>query len=457
MQETKGVGKAPEAQGFRRVSQAAADRGFAATNEYQELKTAIQNKLLDVMDLKLLDTIEKVHLRQEIRRLAERALSEEKSTVPLNFQERETLLKDIEDELMGLGPIEPFMRDPTVSDILVNTYRQLYVERYGKLEKTEARFKDDAHLRRIIDKIVSAVGRRIDESSPMVDARLADGSRVNAIIKPLAIDGSMLSIRRFAVEPLELEDLIGLRTLTPELGSLLKGIVRARLNVMISGGTGSGKTTLLNVLSRFIPADERIITIEDSAELQMKQEHVVRLETRPPNIEGRGEVTARDLVRNSLRMRPDRIIVGEVRSKEAVDMLQAMNTGHDGSLTTIHANTPRDALLRLETIVSMAGLNIPNEAIRKYISSAIHVIIQQARLVDGTRKVVSVHEITGMEGDVVTMQEIFAFKQTGIDSKGMVKGRFVAGGIMPRFIEKFKVMNIPVPYELFDENNVMEI
>ncbi len=417
MQEIKGLGKAPETAGFKESLMSMANHGFAATNEYQELKTAIQNKLLDVMDLKLLETIEKGHLRQEIRRLAERVLSEEKNTVPLNFQEREKLLKDIEDEVMGLGPIEPFMRDPTVSDILVNTYRQIYVERYGKLEKTEARFKDDAHLRRIIDKIVSAVGRRIDESSPMVDARLADGSRVNAIIKPLAIDGPMLSIRRFAVDPLELEDLIGLRTLTPELGTLLKGIVRARLNVMISGGTGSGKTTLLNVLSRFIPADERIITIEDSAELQLKQEHVVRLETRPPNIEGRGEITARDLVRNSLRMRPDRIIVGEVRSKEAVDMLQAMNTGHDGSLTTIHANTPRDALMRLETIVSMAGLNIPNEAIRKYISSAIHVLIQLARLVDGTRKVVSVHEITGMEGDVVTMQEIFAFKQTGIDTR----------------------------------------
>ncbi len=457
MQEIKGVGAAPEAQGYKRGPHGAAAQGFVATNEYQELKTTIQNKLLDVIDLKLLDSIEKGHLKQEIRRLAERVLSEEKITVPLNFQERETLLKDIEDEVMGLGPIEPFMRDPSVSDILVNTYRQLYIERYGKLEKTEARFKDDAHLRRIIEKIVSAVGRRIDESSPMVDARLADGSRVNAIIKPLAIDGSMLSIRRFAVDPLELEDLIGLRTLTPELGSLFKGIVRARLNVMISGGTGSGKTTLLNVLSRFIPADERIITIEDSAELQLKQEHVVRLETRPPNIEGRGEITARDLVRNSLRMRPDRIIVGEVRSKEAVDMLQAMNTGHDGSLTTIHANTPRDALMRLETIVSMAGLNIPNEAVRKYISSAIHVLIQQARMVDGTRKVVSVHEITGMEGDVVTMQEIFSFKQTGIDSKGLVKGRFVAGGIMPKFIEKFKVMNIPVPYELFDENNVMEI
>ena len=457
MQETKGLGKATEVPGYKRVSHDMASQGFVATNEYQELKTAVQNKLLDVMDLKLLETVETGQLRQEIRRLAERILSEVKITVPLNFQEREKLLKDIEDEVMGLGPIEPFMRDPTVSDILVNTYRQIYVERFGKLEKTEGRFKDDAHLRRIIDKIVSAVGRRIDESSPMVDARLADGSRVNAIIKPLAIDGSMLSIRRFAVEPLELEDLIGLRTLTPELGVLLKGIVRARLNVMISGGTGSGKTTFLNVLSRFIPADERIVTIEDSAELQLKQEHVVRLETRPPNIEGRGEITARDLVRNSLRMRPDRIIVGEVRSKEAVDMLQAMNTGHDGSLTTIHANSPRDALMRLETIVSMAGLNIPNEAVRKYISSAIHVLIQQARLVDGTRKVVSVHEIVGMEGNVVTMQEIFSFEQAGIDEKGMVRGRFVARGIMPRFIEKFKAMNIPVPYELFDENNVMEI
>jgi len=457
MQETKGLGKASEDQGFKSVSHAFSNEGFTRTNEYQELKTAVQNKLLDIIDLKLLETIETGQLRKEIRRLAERVLSEVKSTVPLNFQEREKLLKDIEDEVIGLGPIEPFMRDPSVSDILVNTYRQLYVERHGKLEKTEARFKDDAHLRRIIDKIVSAVGRRIDESSPMVDARLADGSRVNAIIKPLAIDGPMLSIRRFATEPLEMEDLIGLRTLTPELGVLLKGIVKARLNVMISGGTGSGKTTLLNVLSRFIPADERIITIEDSAELQLKQEHVVRLETRPENIEGRGEVTARDLVRNSLRMRPDRIIVGEVRSQEALDMLQAMNTGHDGSLTTIHANSPRDALMRLETIVSMAGLSIPNEATRKYISSALNVLIQLSRLVDGTRKVVSVHEIVGMEGDVVTMQEIFAFKQTGIDSKGMVRGMFISEGVMPRFVEKFKVMNIPVPYELFDENNVMEI
>jgi len=456
MQEIKGLGTTHDVLGFKKAAHGV-NQGFAATNEYQELKTVIQNKLLDIIDLKLLDTIEESQLRLEIRRLAERILSDDKNTVPLNFIEREKLLKDIEDEVMGLGPIETFMHDPTTSDILVNTYRQIYVERYGKLEKTEARFKDDAHLRRVIDKIVSAVGRRIDESSPMVDARLADGSRVNAIIPPLAVDGPMLSIRRFAVDPLELEDLIGLRTLTPELGSLLKGIVRARLNVMIAGGTGTGKTTFLNVLSRFIPADERIVTIEDSAELQLKQEHVVRLETRPPNIEGKGEITARDLVRNTLRMRPDRIIVGEVRSKEAVDMLQAMNTGHDGSLTTIHANSPRAALLRLETIVTMAGLNIPNEAIRKYISSAIDVVIHLARLVDGTRKVVSVHEITGMEGDVVTMQEIFAFNQTGIDDKGMVRGRFVAGGVMPKFIEKFKVKNIPVPYELFDENNIMEI
>ncbi len=457
MQEIKGLGTTHDVLGFKRAAHGGVNQGFAATNEYQELKTVIQNRLLDIIDLKLLDTIEESQLRLEIRRLAERILSDDKNTVPLNFIEREKLLKDIEDEVMGLGPIETFMHDPSTSDILVNTYRQIYVERYGKLEKTEARFKDDAHLRRVIDKIVSAVGRRIDESSPMVDARLADGSRVNAIIPPLAVDGPMLSIRRFAVDPLELEDLIGLRTLTPELGSLLKGIVRARLNVMIAGGTGTGKTTFLNVLSRFIPADERIVTIEDSAELQLKQEHVVRLETRPPNIEGRGEITARDLVRNTLRMRPDRIIVGEVRSKEAVDMLQAMNTGHDGSLTTIHANSPRAALLRLETIVTMAGLNIPNEAIRKYISSAIDVVIHLARLVDGTRKVVSVHEITGMEGDVVTMQEIFAFKQTGIDDKGVVRGRFVAGGVMPKFIEKFKVKNIPVPYELFDENNIMEI
>src|SRR5512135_297498 len=406
---------------------------LAPTKEYYELKTRIHDRLLDTIDLTILDSLDKQILRQEIGKLVERILYDEKNIVPLNLQERERLIVEIQDEVLGLGPLEPLLQDPDVSDILVNTYRQIYVEKFGKLLLTEARFKDDHHLRKIIDKIVSAVGRRIDESCPMVDARLADGSRVNAIIPPLALDGPILSIRRFAVDPLELDDLLTLKTLTPEIGELIRGIVKARLNILISGGTGTGKTTLLNVLSRFIPSDERIITIEDSAELQLKQEHVVRLETRPANVEGRGEITARDLVRNSLRMRPDRIIVGEVRSKEAIDMLQAMNTGHDGSLTTIHANTPRDALMRLETIVSMAGLNIPNEAVRKYISSAIHVLIQQARLVDGTRKVVSVNEIVGMEGDVVTMQEIFAFEQTGIDERGIVRGRFVSRGIMPKF------------------------
>lgn len=427
------------------------------TNEYYELKTRIHDRLLDLIDLSLIDSLDQHVLRQEIRKLVERILLEEKDSVPLNYQERERLFREIEDEVLGLGPLEPFMQDPTISDILVNTFKQVYVERFGKLEVTEARFKDDAHLRKIIDKIVSAVGRRIDESRPMVDARLTDGSRVNAIIPPLAIDGPILSIRRFAVDPLELSDLITLKTLTPEIGELLKGIVKARLNVLISGGTGTGKTTLLNVLSRFIPSTERIITIEDSAELQLKQEHVVRLETRPPNIEGKGEVTQRDLVRNSLRMRPDRIIVGEVRSGEALDMLQAMNTGHDGSLSTLHANSPRDALMRLETIVAMAGLNIPSESIRKYISSAMDIIIHLARLVDGSRKVISFQEITGMEGDVITLQEIFSFEQTGIDGRGMVKGRFSANGIRPRFIERFKALAIPIPYDFFDSQKVYEV
>jgi pilus assembly protein CpaF len=349
------------------------------------------------------------------------------------------------------------MQDPTVSDILVNTHKQVYVERFGKLELTEAGFKDDGHLRRIIDKIVSAVGRRIDESTPMVDARLPDGSRVNAIIPPLALDGSILSIRRFAVDPLELEDLLTLKTLTPEVGELFKGIVKARLNVLISGGTGTGKTTLLNVLSRFIPGSERIVTIEDSAELQLKQEHVVRLETRPANIEGKGEITQRDLVRNSLRMRPDRIIVGEVRGAEVLDMLQAMNTGHDGSLTTVHSNSPRDALIRLETLVALSGFTVAPGFIRRYVSSALDIIIQLTRMVDGSRKVVSFQEITGMEGEVVTLQEIFSFEQTGVDRDGQVKGRFISRGIRPKFIDKFKAFGIPIPNELFDPSKVYEI
>jgi len=331
------------------------------------------------------------------------------------------------------------------------------VERFGKIESTDARFKDNIHLMNIIDKIVSTVGRRIDESSPMVDARLVDGSRVNAIIPPLAIDGPILSIRRFAVDPLEIDDLIKFKTFIPAMSEILKGIVKSRLNVLISGGTGSGKTTFLNVLSRFIPKEERIITIEDSAELQLKQDHVVRLETRPPNIEGRGEVTQRDLVRNSLRMRPDRIIVGEVRGQEALDMLQAMNTGHDGSLTTIHANTSRDALMRLETMVAMSSLDIPSEFLRRYISSAIDVVIHLARLADGTRKLLSIQEITGMEGHVITMQEIFSFRQTTVDADGRVRGYFQFMGVRPKFIERFEAAGIRVSPDLFDPSIKMEI
>jgi len=426
-------------------------------NEYYELKTRIHDRLLDLMDLSLLDTLDPDVLKPQIRRLVEQMLLEDKGRVPLNQNERELFFTEIQDEVFGLGPLEPFLQDPTVSDILVNNYRQIYIERFGKLEATEARFKDDNHLRRIIDKIVSAVGRRIDESSPMVDARLADGSRVNAIIPPLSLDGPVVSIRRFSREVLEINDLITLKTLTPEIANLLQGIVRARLNVLISGGTGSGKTTLLNLMSRFIPEDERIVTIEDAAELQLKQEHVVRLETRPAKIEGKGEINQRDLVRNSLRMRPDRIIVGEVRGQEAFDMLQAMNTGHDGSLTSIHANSPRDALMRVETMVAMAGFEIPTEFLRKYISSAINVVIQTARMADGTRKIVSLQEITGMEGSVTSLQEIFVFEQTGVDTDGRVKGRFRATGIRPRFVEKFHIMNIPFQAGMFDPGMHFEV
>ncbi|MFO0794280.1 MAG: CpaF family protein [Candidatus Brocadiaceae bacterium] len=415
------------------------------TNELLELKAKIHERLLEVVDLSIIDSLDRNTLRQEIGRVIERILSEDHFSMPLNYEEKEQLRREIQDEILGYGPIEPFMHDPTVTDILVNTHNHIYVERYGKLQLTSARFKDDNHLKNIIDRIVSAVGRRVDESCPMVDARLPDGSRVNAIIPPLAIDGPMLSIRRFAVGTLEVEDMIALQTLTPEIAELLRGIVRAKLNVIVAGGTGSGKTTLLNVLSRFIPSNERIITIEDSAELQLKQEHVVRLETRPLNIEGKGEVSQRDLVRNSLRMRPDRIIVGEVRGAEVLDMLQAMNTGHDGSLTTIHASHPRDVLLRLETLVALSGFLIPVEATRKYISSALQVIIQVARLIDGSRKVVSLQEIIGMEGNVITTQEIFTFKQTGIDENGRVKGKFEMTHIFPKFLEKFEAIGVPIP------------
>ena len=426
------------------------------STEYNELKSKVHNRLIEIIDLSILSSLDQAVLRVEIKKVVDRIIAENGSSVPLNLAERERLSSEIQDEVLGLGPIEPYMHDPTVNDILVNTYKRVYVERAGKLYLTETRFKDDEHLRKIIDRIVSAVGRRIDETVPMVDARLADGSRVNAIIPPLPIDGPSLSIRRFATDPLEMDDLIAYKSVTPEIGELLAGIVRARLNVIISGGTGSGKTTMLNVLSRFVPEDERVVTIEDSAELQLKQDHVIRLETRPANIEGKGEIAQRDLVRNSLRMRPDRIIVGEVRAGEIVDMLQAMNTGHDGSLTTIHSNSPRDALLRMETLVAMAGLNIPTEAVRKYISSAIQVIIQISRLMDGSRKMVSFQEVTGMEGNIITMQEICSFEQTGVDNNGKVKGRFKMGGVLPRFVEKFRAMGIPVP-DLFGKNRIVEI
>ncbi len=425
--------------------------------EYFDLKTRIHDRLLDMVDLTVVENLDEQTLRSQIRVLVERIIREDPQDMPLNSTEREAIITEIQDEVLGFGPLEPFLKDATVSDILVNTYHSIYVERFGKMEETEARFKDNQHLMKVIDKIVSSVGRRIDESSPMVDARLVDGSRVNAIIPPLAVDGPMLSIRRFGGEPLELQDLIRLKTLTTDIGDILQGIVKAKLNILISGGTGSGKTTTLNVLSRFIPEEERIVTIEDAAELQLKQTHLVRLETRPANIEGKGEIIQRDLVRNSLRMRPDRIIVGEVRGREAFDMLQAMNTGHEGSITTIHANSPRDALMRLETMVAMTGFDIPSEFLRRYISSAIDVVIHVSRMTDGSRKLVSFQELTGMEGNVISMQEIFSFEQTGVDDRGKVKGRFKFQGIRPRFMEKFKINGIHISGDSFSPTQTVEV
>ena len=429
----------------------------SVSDDFFQLKNRIHTKLLDIVDLSLIDSLERNVLKSQIRSLVNRILEEDERNAPLNMTERERLFGDIEDEVLGLGPLEPFLKDDTIADILVNTHSQIYVERFGKLTLSESSFKDNAHLMRIIDKIVSFMGRRIDESSPMVDARLEDGSRVNVIIPPLAIDGPVMSIRRFGRDPLKLDDLIMLKALTSGIGEVMKGAVRSELNVLISGGTGSGKTTLLNCLSQFIPPTDRVITIEDAAELQLKQDHVVRLETRPPNIEGKGEVTARDLVRNSLRMRPDRIIVGEVRSSEAFDMLQAMNTGHDGSLTTIHANTPRDALMRLESMVSMANLDIPIEFMRRFIASAIHIIIQASRLSDGTRKITSIQEVTGMEGNIITTQEIFSFNSTGLDEKGKVKGYFRFNGVRPNFINKFNQYGIEIDRSIFNPDAVFEV
>jgi len=416
---------------------------------YQELKSRVHHKLIEKLDLSTIDTIPQDQLRGQVRLALEAIIAGE--TLPLSRADREKLTEEVVHETLGLGPIEPLLADPTISDILVNGHDQVYVERFGKLEQTGVKFKDDNHVMQIIDRIVAAVGRRVDESSPMVDARLPDGSRVNAIIPPLSIDGPVLSIRRFGANPLTANDLLTFESMTPAMLELLKGTVKAKLNVLISGGTGAGKTTLLNVLSGFVPGEERVVTIEDAAELQLQQEHVVRLETRPPNIEGKGRITQRDLVRNSLRMRPDRIIVGEVRGDEALDMLQAMNTGHDGSLTTIHANTPRDALSRVETMVLMAGLELPEKAIREQIASALNVVVQIARLTDGRRKVTNIAEIVGMEGNVVTMQDIFVFERLGVSEDGTVLGRFKATGIRPKFTERLFVAGVHLPPGIFDE------
>jgi pilus assembly protein CpaF len=419
----------------------------AGNNDLQDIKGRIHRQLLDRLNLQSIESLAREEVVGEIRKVVHELLTRE--AVPLNLDEREDLVEQILDEIFGLGPIEPLLKDPTISDILVNTSRQVYIERNGRLELTDVRFKDDRHLLQIIDRIVSAVGRRIDDSSPMCDARLADGSRVNAIIPPLAIDGPHMSIRKFKRDVLSAPDLMRAGSMTPAMLELLQGVVKARLNVLISGGTGAGKTTLLNVLSESIPANERIVTIEDSAELQLRQPHAVRLETRTANVEGAGAVNQRILVINALRMRPDRIIMGECRGAEAVDMLQAMNTGHDGSLTTLHANTPRDALARLETMISMAGLNLPEKGMRQQIASAIDVIIQVGRLTDGRRKIQSISEISGMEGDVITMQEIFMYEQEGIDDKGQVIGRFKATGIRPKFTDKLRAHGIELPVSLF--------
>ena len=425
------------------------NQGQVASDAYKMLKGRMHLKLLERFDLAALENLPPLMLRQEIATMVERLLQDEQAAI--NDIERRSLVRDIQHEMLGFGPLELLMADPSVSDILVNRYDQIYVERRGKLEITSVTFTDEKHLLRIIDKIVSLVGRRIDESSPMVDARLPDGSRVNAVIPPVALDGPMMSIRRFAHIPLQMGNLVSeLKSLTPEMALMLEGLCKSKVNMIISGGTGAGKTTLLNILSGFIPESERIVTIEDAAELQMQQPHVVRMETRPMNIEGKGEITQRALVRNALRMRPDRIVIGEVRGAEAVDMLQAMNTGHEGSLTTIHANTPRDALSRLENMIGMANLNLPHKAARQQIASAITVVIQGLRLIDGKRKITSIQEITGMEGEVITMQEIFTFRQTGINSDGEVQGYFQATGVRPKFADRLRSFGVVLPDAMFD-------
>ena len=418
--------------------------------QYQALKGRIHEELLGRLNLERLARVKREDAEPEIRNLISNLLDRESQTTPLSLFERDALVVDVLHEIFGLGPLEALLADPEISDILVNRYNQVYLERNGRLEESDVVFQNDAHLLRIIERIVSMVGRRIDESSPMVDARLQDGSRVNAVIPPLALDGPCMSIRRFRTDRIGAQDLVERQSLTQPMLDFLKDVVGARLNIIVSGGTGAGKTTLLNALSSFISDSERVVTIEDAAELTLKQRHTVRLETRPANIEGQGAVKQRQLVVNALRMRPDRIIVGEVRGEEALDMLQAMNTGHDGSLTTIHANTPRDALYRLDTMVAMANLNIPDRAVRNQIASAVNLIVQVSRLADGTRKVTAISEITGMEQDVITMQEIFRFERTGLTREGKVTGRFRATGIRPKCAERLETMGLRLPVDMFE-------
>jgi pilus assembly protein CpaF len=432
-----------------------AAESLAARRAYQQLKMTIHQTIIERVELDKLQRLSPEQVKRELAQLVERIVEEDK--IPMNELERRRLAQDVHDEMVGLGPLEPLLNDPTISDILVNTSQHVYVERRGRLEHTDVTFYDDAHLMKIIERIVSRVGRRIDESTPMVDARLPDGSRVNAIIPPSAIDGPLVSIRRFAVNPLTVTDMVNNQSFTPAMAQLLEALIKSKLNVLISGGTGSGKTTLLNLLSGFIPDDERVVTIEDAAELQLRQQHVLRLETRPPNIEGKGEISQRSLVRNALRMRPDRIVLGEVRGAEALDMLHAMNTGHEGSMATLHANTPRDGLTRLENMVGMAGLTMPIKAIRQQIASAITVVVQASRLTDGRRKLMSIQEITGMEGDIINMQEIFTFKRTGVDENGMIKGYFCATGVRPKFCDRLAGFGITLPDQMFDPARRLDV
>ena len=452
--ESAAEGEAPRSAEELRIVTVGDAGAFANRDSQTDLKVELHKRLLDLINLQALDQMSRAQIEAEVGDIVYEELT--KQNHALNNAERKALVSDVLDELLGLGPIEPLLKDPTITDILINGASQVFVERYGVLETSPVRFKDERHLLRIIQKIVSAVGRRIDESSPMVDARLADGSRVNAIVPPLAIDGASMSIRKFARVPISMDRLIEIGSVPASVAEVLKAIVKARRNVLISGGTGSGKTTMLNAMSAFIDGRERIVTIEDSAELQLQQEHVVRLETRPPNIEGRGEISQRELVKNALRMRPDRIIVGEVRAGEAFDMLQAMNTGHDGSMTTVHANTARDALSRIEQMIGMSGIDIPARAARSQIASAINVVIQVGRLSDGRRKILSVSELTGMEGEVVTMQEIFRFRQTGVSPEGQVLGKFEATGIRPKFIEQVIAHGVSLSADLFRPDAKLE-